>query len=169
MIHIAQTLCEGCGICVEACPPGAITLVDGKARADADLCDGCGSLDEIYDRACIDLCPNNALSWVVDPMPERPTEASSLVIVDPQVKVIPAPTRAPMPWHRAALPAVGSVLTWVGREIVPRLAPLALDVLDSALDRRVSQRSRDKAVTPEPRGERNGKGRRQRHRYRGGR
>jgi NAD-dependent dihydropyrimidine dehydrogenase PreA subunit len=169
MIYVTQTLCKGCGICVEACPPGAITLVDGKGRVDADLCDGCGSLDELYDRACIDLCPNHALSWVVDPVPERPTEASSLVIVDPQVKVIPAPARAPTPWYRAALPAVGGALTWVGREIVPLLAPLALDVLDSALDRRMSQRSRDRAVTPEPRSERNGKGKRQRHRYRGGR
>jgi Fe-S-cluster-containing hydrogenase component 2 len=104
MIHVTQRLCEGCGICVEACPPGAITLVDSKARVDSILCDGCGSLDETYDRVCIDLCPNNVLSWVIDPMPERPTEASSLVIVDPRivnprVKVIPAPTRAPMAWY----------------------------------------------------------------------
>jgi Pyruvate/2-oxoacid:ferredoxin oxidoreductase delta subunit len=169
MIHVTQTLCEGCGICVEGCPTGAITLVDDKARVDLDLCDGCGSLDETHDKVCIDLCPNNALSWVADSMPERPTEASSLVIVDPRVKVIPAPKRAPMPWYRAAFPAVGGALMWVGREIVPRLAPLALDVLDSALDRRVSRWSRDEAVTPEPRSERKGKGKRKRRRHRGGR
>ena len=168
MIYVTQTLCEGCGVCVEACPTGAITLINGKARANSDLCDGCGSFDQIYDRACIDVCSNKALIWMTDPMPERPTETTSLVIVDPQVKAIPAPTRASLPWRRAALPAVGSALTWVGREIVPRLAPLALDFLDRALDRRVSRWSRDKAVTPAPTGKRQGKGKRQRYRHRGG-
>lgn len=168
MVYVTQTLCEGCGVCVEACTTGAMTLVNDKARVNSDLCDGCGSFDEITDRACIDLCPSNALSWMADPVPERPTEATSLVIIDPQPQVIPAPMRAPMPWYRAALPAVGGALMWVGREIVPRLAPLALDVLDSALDRRVSRWSRDETVAPAPTSRQHGKGKRQRHRHRGG-
>ena len=168
MVYVTQMLCEGCGVCVEACPTGAMTLINGTARVNSDLCDGCGSFDEITARVCIDLCPSNALSWMADPLPERPTEATSLVIIDPQPQVIPAPMRAPLPWYRAALPAVGGALMWVGRELVPRLAPLALDVLDSALDRRVNHWSRDETVTPAPTGKRRGKGKRQRHRHRGG-
>jgi hypothetical protein len=34
--------------------------------------------------------------------------------------------------RRTFLLAVGGALAWVGREVVPRLAPLALDLWDSA-------------------------------------
>ncbi|HID73582.1 MAG TPA: CoB--CoM heterodisulfide reductase iron-sulfur subunit A family protein, partial [Thermoplasmata archaeon] len=34
--------CVGCGLCVSACPYGAIDLVDGKASVNTALCKGCG-------------------------------------------------------------------------------------------------------------------------------
>jgi NAD-dependent dihydropyrimidine dehydrogenase PreA subunit len=46
--------CKGHGECVEACPVGAITLVDGKAVIDEDACVECGS--------CVDACPEGAIS-----------------------------------------------------------------------------------------------------------
>jgi Pyruvate/2-oxoacid:ferredoxin oxidoreductase delta subunit len=181
VIYVDQVLCVGCGTCINECPTGAISLSDGEALVDSALCDGCGSFDEIYDRVCVEICPNEALSWVAEPMPESATEASSLVVVGPSVKVIPAQTRVPVPWHRAVLPAVGGALTWVGREVVPRLAPLALDVLDGVLDRRHSIRRRPRTVsrqshwvreedaTPVPSGRRGGRGRQQRRRQGRGR
>lgn len=63
------TRCTGYGACVEACPIGAITLVDGKARIDEELCTGC--------EACVDACPGDAIQPVVTiqgelvPAPER--------------------------------------------------------------------------------------------------
>ena len=50
---VDETLCTGCGICLEACPVDAIVLVDGTANI-GDECTACG--------ACIAECPNDALA-----------------------------------------------------------------------------------------------------------
>jgi Pyruvate/2-oxoacid:ferredoxin oxidoreductase delta subunit len=152
VIDVNQALCAGCGICVDDCPTGAIFLVDGSAQVDAGLCDGCG--------VCIPACPNHALAWIPEPVPELP------VVVEPPIGLVPYETRAPVRWRQAIVPAVGGALTWVGRQVVPRFVPLALDVLEGVLDRRSSQRSRDPGVTATPAG---GRGRRQRNRRRRGR
>ena len=46
--------CTGCGNCEEACPTGAIKVVDGKAKVNEDDCVECG--------ACVSECPTGALS-----------------------------------------------------------------------------------------------------------
>lgn len=48
--------CVGCGACVAACPNGALSLADGKARVDREACRACGR--------CAAVCPTgaNALS-----------------------------------------------------------------------------------------------------------
>jgi carbon-monoxide dehydrogenase iron sulfur subunit len=49
--------CDGCGLCFEACPVGAVGFYDGQPLF-CDLCDGAPS--------CVEVCPTGALSNVID-------------------------------------------------------------------------------------------------------
>jgi predicted aldo/keto reductase-like oxidoreductase len=41
-LKIMEKFCKGCGQCVTACPSGALSLEDGKARVDEEQCVLCG-------------------------------------------------------------------------------------------------------------------------------
>ena len=54
IIEINEDLCDACGVCENACPEGALRVIDGKARLVGEsLCDGLG--------ACLSGCPRNAI------------------------------------------------------------------------------------------------------------
>ena len=56
VITIDESLCDGCGACVEGCHEGALQLIDGKARiVNETFCDGLG--------ACIGECPVGAIRF----------------------------------------------------------------------------------------------------------
>ncbi|MDF2927068.1 MAG: (Fe-S)-binding protein [Paenibacillaceae bacterium] len=57
IIQIHEELCNGCGVCVDACHEGAIELIDGKAVLVSDIyCDGLG--------ACLPNCPTGAIEII---------------------------------------------------------------------------------------------------------
>lgn len=55
IIRIDEDKCDGCGVCVDGCPEGALQMIDGKARLISEItCDGLG--------ACIGECPQGAIT-----------------------------------------------------------------------------------------------------------
>lgn len=55
IIRIDEERCDGCGLCIPACPEGALQIIDGKAKlVKESFCDGLG--------ACLGDCPQDALT-----------------------------------------------------------------------------------------------------------
>ena len=51
---IDEKLCDGCGMCIDACPSEVLVLENEKAKvANEDDCTEC--------EICVDECPNNAI------------------------------------------------------------------------------------------------------------
>lgn len=53
VLQINQDLCTGCGLCVDMCAFGALTLKDNKAVVDNSACSLCG--------ACVNVCAQGAI------------------------------------------------------------------------------------------------------------
>lgn len=50
---ISEPLCDGCGLCIQVCTAGAISLLNRKAKLDSVTCDICG--------LCVHSCPKGAI------------------------------------------------------------------------------------------------------------
>ncbi len=68
IIKIDENLCNGCGLCAQACHEGAIGMVDGKAKLlREDYCDGLGD--------CLPACPMKAITFEEREAPAYDAEA----------------------------------------------------------------------------------------------
>jgi ferredoxin len=154
-IHLER--CDGCGACVEVCPESALYLVDGKAAVDVQLCSEC--------ETCVAICPVEAIT-LTSQVVEAGGEPVCAPVPRPEREVIRVKTdSAPVPSRGRVLPVAGAVLSWAGREIVPRLVYYLLD----GLDRRATQQSTTRvARSGSPSSGPGGSGRQRRHRHRGG-
>ena len=112
--------CTSCGVCLQACPTGAIQMGSGPAIIDQGLCSLC--------RACMDVCPVGAIIEL-----EVPVMATKLAAVQlsPKTEALVPQPASPGSKH----PLLSMALAYAGRELLPRLA----DSLITALDRRLAQ------------------------------
>ncbi len=69
--RVDQDACSMCGVCVDTCQFGALSL-DDHLDIDAELCMGCG--------VCVNHCPNEALQLVLDPSKPAPLEIMDLAV-----------------------------------------------------------------------------------------
>ena len=135
MLTIELDRCDGCGACVEVCPEGAISLVDGAARIDSGSCTEC--------EACVQACPTGAIR-VARPIAVRE---------EPAVAV----TERPRP--STLVTVVGATISFIGSQLLPRAADAIVNALDRRLSKKPADESREATPTTEKRG-----GRRQRRR-----
>ncbi len=156
MITIHAERCNGCGACLEVCPHGALYLIEGKAVVDEKLCHEC--------EVCVAACSTEAIVIGEQVAASIPTRASPARAEPRVISVEPQP--APVALQTKVLPAVGAVLSWAGRELVPRLAYYLLDGLDRQATRQVGRKvARGGGLSDN----RRGSGQQQRRRHRGGR
>jgi Fe-S-cluster-containing hydrogenase component 2 len=148
-VWIEVARCTGCGACVEVCPVGAMVLADGKAHVDEEACIGCA--------ACIDACPAGAIQPVVQgelvPIPERPAPA----------------VRQPSPLAETA----GAVVVATGVGLLAKAGRALVQAVERWLTRPSAVAGTPAARTSSVPGSgnavgRGGRGRRARHRRRGG-
>ncbi|MBD3415412.1 MAG: FAD-dependent oxidoreductase [Candidatus Aminicenantes bacterium] len=51
--EVNETLCTGCGMCIDVCPYEALSLEQGKAEVNRVLCEGCGTCSATCLRAAV--------------------------------------------------------------------------------------------------------------------
>lgn len=149
MLYVDEKRCSGCGLCVDVCPVGAITLQNGVAAIDQNLCTECES--------CAAACPEGAILTVTEP---------ALV---PQAEREVAPYKrqqATVPLAARVAPTVGAALFFVGREVVPRVASYVLQAFDRRMSSPFTADDSGQRGTPST-GKSRGAGRRSRKRHRG--
>jgi NAD-dependent dihydropyrimidine dehydrogenase PreA subunit len=133
VIAINLECCDGCGACVEACPDGALYLVDGKAMVDKGLCREC--------ETCIAVCPREAIA-LLSQRSFTQAKPSDVLAPCPEPEVIRVRTQSvPVSWRRRVLPLLGATAAWAARELGPVMAEYLID----RLERRVARQPRGTA------------------------
>jgi Fe-S-cluster-containing hydrogenase component 2 len=162
VILIDKARCNGCGVCVTACPQDAIVLEAETAEIREELCSGCG--------VCLSVCPEGAITDVepaIKPFPST-VEVETTALTRPAI-VRPAPAGSrPVKVIRSSPPAIERRRAVAEKAMT--VGPVALSLLAWLAERWLrradlperSTRQRDPCV----RGRGGGRGRRLRRRWR---
>jgi len=160
MVFVITEICDGCEECIRVCPNDAIILQNNHAFINQDLCQEC--------EICVDSCRQGAiLTGVPDPAVSEiikiPSSASD------EIATMPEQFRHTL-LQNPILPVIGPALLWTGRELVPRLAGLALGYLDRRIQSSQStpiqkiERLRDRQISMPTQGKARGRRRQRRRR-----
>lgn len=123
-VYVDDKRCTGCATCVEACPTGAIAIVDEIATINQERCNAC--------EACLEACPNGVILVVTEAVEEK----AVLPRVQPRSPVASRrPASLTVPLRKQLVPLVGSALVFLGREVVPRLIPRLVNALDRSANK----------------------------------
>lgn len=77
MIYVDENLCTGCGLCLDACSRGAISIRGRAVFIAENLCTSCGR--------CVDVCVTGAIIEV------EPVENEALAAIEPRIPAAPLP------------------------------------------------------------------------------
>ena len=119
---INRETCNGCGVCIGACPNEAIYLVDGKAIIDQNKCSFC--------QVCVKVCPTGAIQLAKIDSPVTLSKPSALEVRQPQLPVESSSKRSN---------CSSMLLLFVGQYVLPRF----VDVLATFLERRLDPSVRE--------------------------
>jgi NAD-dependent dihydropyrimidine dehydrogenase PreA subunit len=110
MMYVDTRSCDGCGLCVEACPNEAISLLHGVAGIDPERCQDTG--------ACLEVCPQGAVLSLIEP---QESKIQMVPQAAPPVATAEQTTRA-LAKRPSSLGAwMGAALTFLASDVLPEL------------------------------------------------
>lgn len=135
MVYVDENLCTGCGICIDACNQGAISLQGNAAVIDEARCTSCGT--------CIDVCMTGAIISVepVESTPEPSTVRSETPVETgkpQQLWVQTSSPYAPVAPQAPAAPSQPAAAKTSRLELVEKALSGIFSLATYALDRKRS-------------------------------